>query len=181
MNPLRMRRKTARERVSVFVLCLLLGGCMLTPPPTATPPVTPELPTALVVTPDDFSDAAAVMAGICFEAAYAERGRILVLTSAIDHIRFYDGIDASSLCRWPVERVPFDFTDGRALVGTWSYGTGCTAQHTLDPMVSDADTQTLRLVAHFSTAGDCAYELLRPLWLGVTLPPSWTVTLTVEG
>ncbi len=164
-----------------------LAGCLLTNRPTMTiipnPPQTviPQTPTPPPDLRASLEDAAQVMAGVCFEAAYDARGRAFVLTSPIDHINFYDQVDASRLCRWPVERRPFDFAGGRALVGVWSYGRGCTASHEIVEAVRDPEAMTIRIVARFSTQGECSYELIRPLWLAVPGAEGYRITLEVMG
>lgn len=135
-----------------------------TPTPTATLPPSPT-PTATPV-PLPWTDANAVMAGVCFEAALAAAGETIVLRSAEDHIRFYNQVDESGLCRRPVGREPFDFAGGaRVLAGGWSYGRGCDAAHTVtDYTLTDGG---LALSLAFATAGDCDYELLQPFWVAV--------------
>lgn len=163
------------------VVVLLCAGCLLTSPVPMTPlaTTTPVL-TPAPATPALTTDENAVMAGICFEAAYDARGRVFVLSSAIDHINFYDLADNARLCRQKVTRVPFDFGSGRALIGTWSYGSGCTASHRITAVLRDTDARTITIQARFATEGDCPYELLRPLWLAVSNAEGYTLALEIS-
>lgn len=120
-----------------------------------------------------WTDAAAVMSGVCFEGALAAGGQVATLRTADDLARFYDAL--TPYCRLPIARVPFDFA-ASTLVGTWSVGRGCTARHDLLEQHGDGGTLTLRL--RFVTEGDCDYELLRPFWIAV--PAGWDVTLVFD-
>ncbi len=174
--------------ILVFIICLL-SVCNLN-----LRPVTPTVPSITIessplpqptLTPseslgNDLTDEAFVMSGICFEAAYDSRERVFVLKNAVDHINFYDLADNSRLCRQPVKRYPYDFRENHALVGTWSYGGGCKANHRIESVTRDEATQTVTITARFTTEGDCNYELIRPLWLGLTLESFWKVELVVE-
>lgn len=162
---------------------LLLGGCAslpLTPTVGTLPPV--PMPTARPspTTPSPFTDAGAVMAGICFEAAFDAEGQVFVLRDAEDHIRFYDLADNSTLCRRPVERVPFDFSGGRVLAGLWSAGTGCTARHDVLDYTRDPTAETITLRLRFSTEGDCNYDLVRPFWVAIPDAGDDAVEIIVE-
>jgi hypothetical protein len=139
-----------------------------TPDPTPTPPSFP------------WTNELETMYGICFEAALDAAGQVVVLRSAEAHIRYYNLADSSGLCRQPVARAPFDFQDGeRVLAGTWSVGTGCTAEHEIvDYTLSDG---VLQVTARFVTAGDCNYELVRPFWIGVAGVNDVQITIIDEG
>jgi hypothetical protein len=187
-----MMRWMGRQQQKWLIVCvgiLLLSACNLNTRPTQ-----PTLPSITIessplpeptLTPSQslgngLTDESFVMSGICFEAAYDSRERVFVLKNAVDHINFYDLADNSRLCRQPVIRHPYDFRENHALVGTWSYGAGCKASHTLESVTRDAATQTVTITARFATEGECNYELIRPLWLGLTLEPFWKVELVVE-
>lgn len=164
--------------VAALAACLLTNRPTLTlvPAPQTLLPQTPTPPADLRASLEDVGE---VMAGVCFEAAYDARGRVFVLTSPTDHINFYNLVDASRLCRWPVERRPFDFGAGRALVGVWSYGRGCTARHEIVEAVRDPAAMSIRIMARFSTQGECNYELIGPLWLAVPGAAGYSITLEV--
>lgn len=156
-----------------------LLACNLTLPIAELPP--PTLPQALIATLapsptpdplDGLEDARAVMAGVCFEAAYQRRDKPFVLRSTAELDRLYNEIDASQHCRRPIRRGAFDFGGGRALVGLWSYGVGCTASHTLVQQRDEA-ARTLTLQVHLRVDGDCNYELIRPLWVAVVVDEGW--------
>lgn len=103
---------------------------------------------------------------------------MFVLRDAAALTAFYDGVDNSQLCRRPVSRVPFDFSGGAVLVGLWSSGRGCTAQHNIVGVIQDAAAWQIRL--RFETAGTCDYELLRPFWVALTGAGAAAVDVVVE-
>ena len=144
----------------LIVLCC--SGCYLSSLESdISTPAAQATPTVAILLAQDAAD---VMGGICFEAAQDAAGQVFILHNAEEHIRFYNLADNSQLCRRPVERVPFDFDTGRILVGLWSKGTGCTANHTVESMSRDDAAQTVTIRARFITEGDCPYELVRPFW-----------------
>jgi hypothetical protein len=156
-----------------LIMALVLGACYIFEPPpvvTLTPPGTPATPIPLLPTPTDlpfpWSNENATVGGICFEAALDSAGRVFVLRSADDHIRFYDLADGSGLCRRPVNRLPFDFSAGRILVGLWSAGVGCLAFHEVADVLRDDAALTFTVRLRFITQGECSYELVRPFWIG---------------
>jgi hypothetical protein len=118
--------------------------------------------------------------GICFEAAWDAAGRIFIIQSAEEHIRFYDLADNSHLCRRPVGRVPRDFSNGYVIAGFWSRGTGCTASHHLLDFFRNDDTRTILMHIAFATEGTCPYELVRPFWIGLDHAANYEITLVVE-
>ncbi|MBI5670982.1 MAG: hypothetical protein HZC41_23560 [Chloroflexi bacterium] len=170
--------------VSVWAMtgCLLAGcapGATPTPPKTLSPPPSPS-PGGETLTPAyPWTDEAAVMNGICFEAARDAAGRVFVLRGAGEQIRFYEQADASGLCRQPVTRVPFDFSGGRVLAGLWSAGTGCTARHDVTGITRDDAARTLTIHLRFMTEGDCPYELVRPFWIGLDGVGDYAINLAV--
>ncbi len=129
-----------------------------TPPPTAAPTATPAYP---------WTDETITASGICFEAARDAAGRVFVLRRAEEHIRFYDQVDSRRLCRQPVTRQPFTFDGGRVLAGLWSVGMGCTARHEVLSVQRDDTARTFTITLRFVTDGGCAYELVRPFWVGL--------------
>ena len=192
-----------RLRYVLLGLCVisLLSGClMVTQPdtPAVEPPpqirITPFTPTAapaplMTVTggyqpqdyPGDLVDALPVMSGICFEAAYDAAGQVFVLRSADDHIQLYNLADNAGLCRQPVLRYPFDFSQGAVLAGGWSRGTGCTARHEVTRYERNAIRRTIDIETRFITEGDCPYELVRPFWVGIPGAQRYEITLTLDN
>jgi len=189
------------QRIS-FLLCLILvtSGCNLSlgsdseslpnirivTEPTQTPISSQDVSTTNIdPTPqstelwDGIYDASEVMWGICFEAAFDAQGTVFTLRNAEEHIKFYDDADNSQLCRRPVGRNPFDFSNGDILTGIWSYGFGCTANHTIDTVTRDDDAKTITIQATFQTDGDCNYELIRPFWLRIANAQDYAVALVV--
>jgi hypothetical protein len=164
---------------------LLLAGCNLEMPtpaplPNVVIPAQTARPTPSNGLYGDLTDESTVMAGICFEGAFDARGKVFLLKTALDHINFYDQADNARLCRRNVARMPFDFENGAVLVGIWSYGTGCTAQHTITAYERDEEAKNIVIRASFVTEGECNYELLRPLWIGVPNAQGYSVMLMVE-
>jgi hypothetical protein len=169
------------------VHALLLTACSLTGPDrifiTATP--SPEVTAATPAqtrtpSPYPWTDENAVMGGICFEAALDASGQLFVLRNAANLIEFYDLADNSQFCRRPVTRYPFDFSNGRVLAGLWSYGRGCTARHDVEDIQRDDAERTLTIRLHFITEGDCNYELIQPLWIGLDGMQEYEIEV-VEG
>ena len=180
--------------LSIIILCLT--GCYVassneTDPTrnavtiaSITPNLSPEVSSTPPPTPNNFPegiyDALPSVMGICFEASWDASDNIFIIRSAEEHIRFYDLADNSELCRRAVGRVPFDFSGGDILLGTWTRGTGCTAQHTITNYARDDNAKTITIQAQFSTEGDCPYELVRGFWLGIDGAQDYDITLEVE-
>jgi hypothetical protein len=120
------------------------------------------------------------MSGICFEAAFDAADSVFVFRNAIEHIRFYGLADQSALCRHPVARNPFDFSNGRVLAGLWSKGIGCTARHDVLEVLQDDAAKSLQIRLRFVTEGDCNYELLRPFWIGLDGVSDYEIRIEVE-
>jgi hypothetical protein len=138
--------------------------------PLATP--TPQVP---------WTDESAVMHGICFEAALDAAGQLFILRTADAHIRFYDLADESTLCRRPVARNPFDFTNGRILAGLWSAGIGCGMRHEVVAYERDDATRVFRLTLRVVIDGGCNYELVRPFWIGLDGMAGYDVRIVMSN
>jgi hypothetical protein len=164
----------------LIVAILSLTGCisLVRIPPTLDAPFTPE-PTPVSAYP--WVDAGAVMEGICFEAALDAVGETFVLRNADDHMRFYDLADNSQLCRRPVTRYAFDFSNGRILAGLWSYGRGCTARHEVLSFTRDDAAQSINLQLRFVTEGNCDYELVRAFWISLENATNYQIDVQVDG
>ena len=121
------------------------------------------------------------MSGICFEAALDAAGKVFVLHNPQEHIQFYDLADNSKLCRHPVLRNAFDFSNGRVLAGLWSYGKGCTARHDVLAVNRDDAAKTLTIQLQFVTEGACDYELIRPFWIGLDGVNDYQINIQVAG
>ncbi len=120
------------------------------------------------------------MSGICFESANDAARRAFVIRSADELTRFFDLADNSELCRQPVGRGTFDFTNGRILAGTWSRAQGCTAYHQVQSVRRDDTARTLFLFLKLVVDGDCTYELVRPYWIGLSGVSDYDVQFVVE-
>jgi hypothetical protein len=171
----------------IVLMLLLLTGCVLTqqrivitatPPPSQdTSPVTP----GLTVQNQLWTDESSVVSGICFEAALDASGTLFIMRNAAQLIEFYDLADNSHFCRHPVTRYPFDFSNGRVLAGLWSAGRGCTAAHIVQSVQSDDAAKTLTIHLNFVTEGDCNYELVQPLWMGLDGVQDYEIEVMVGG
>lgn len=152
-----------------------------TPRASATPAPTPTpiTPTA-TVSPYPWTDANAVMGGICFESAYDAAGRTFVIESAEELSAFFDLADNSGLCRQPVARNTFDFRDNLIIVGMWSRGMGCTARHDVESFQRDDSARSLVIFLKLVTEGDCNYELVRPYWIAIDNALGYDVELIVD-
>lgn len=119
--------------------------------------------------------------GICFEAAWDAAGRVFIIRTAEEHIRFYDLADNSHLCRRPVGRVPRDFSTGYVIAGFWSRGIGCKARHEVTGFFRDDDRKTILMQVKFITEGNCNYELVRPFWIGLENAAGHEITFVIEN
>ena len=145
---------------------MFLTGCNIIAGPSDTRIVEDvPVPTPLVLAPD----ANSVMGGICFASAQDAAGKHFVLRSQQELSHFYNLADNSQLCREPVERRPFDFSDGRVLTGLWSRARGCKAQHVVLPSsrVHNNGAALFELRLRLITEGDCDYELVQPWWMAL--------------
>ena len=127
--------------------------------------------------PPQVTDVAALLGGVCFEAAQAMLGQAFILTSQEQLDSLYNQIDASERCSHPIIRQTFDFI-GRTVVGTWTYAPqGCTARHDLVRLRRNDEARVIALRYRFTVDGDCPYELIRPLWVAVENPDSYDIRL----
>ncbi len=153
-----------------LLLMLLLAGCTL--PKMAVEPTLTPVPM--------WQDASPVMAGICFEAAFDAAGQVFVLRDSPALSDLYDLADNSELCRQPVARETFDFRDGRVLVGLWSQGNGCTAEHEVIDMERYTAQRIISLRLRFTTGGTCPYELVRPFWIALPDAADYEIHIVME-
>jgi hypothetical protein len=169
----------------LFGALFLIAACtLLVPEPTEVPPPLPDLSTPAATStalPFALIDANPVMSGICFESAYDAAGRTFVLRSAEELNNLFNESDNSGYCRRPSPRGSFDFSGGRAIIGTWSRGQGCEAEHHITSVDIDDVARTFIIHARLVVEGDCPYELVRPLWLGVTGYSDYDIRLLVEA
>lgn len=175
----------------LVVLVLLLTACARDFPPTPTPlpatntpeielQVVPGLTLAPTTTPYPWTDEQAVMAGLCFESVYDAAGQNFVIRNAEALSGFFDLADNSNLCRQPVTRAEFDFSDGRILAGTWSRAVGCSAQHEVENVRRDDTARTLFIFLKLKVEGDCTYELVRPFWIGLSGISDYEIQFVVD-
>lgn len=158
----------------------LLAGCTL-PLPTRLQPESVAAPVASEVYAPPFEDARDLFASVCFNYWVEQVNRLYVIDSALAHITFYNEVDESGRCRFPVKRLPFDFTQGRILVGAVNVGTGCRAYTDPIALLRDDTTRTITLRVGWAVAGDCPYRLARPFWVSIPRPPEgYTVRLQPE-
>ena len=158
--------------LTALVLLLSISGCTML---AQTPPTAASTAAARV----QWHDENAQVHGICFEAAWDAAGRIFVIRSAEEHIRFYDLADNSRLCRRLISRAPRDFSSGYVIAGFWSRGVGCKASHQVNDFFRNDDTRTILMRVTFSTEGNCNYELVRPFWVGFENAATHEITLIV--
>ncbi len=150
-------------------LLLLLGGCALPWEgllPTAPAPTAPPAPDS------PMQDARSLIGGVCFNYWVEQVNRLFVIQSAGEHIAFYNEVDESGLCRFPVIREPFEFgATGRILVGAVNVGTGCHAVTDPLALVVDDEARTVTLRVRWQVTGACDYRLARPFWVSIPRPP----------
>ena len=144
------------------------------PSPESTAELLPE------ESPWPVSDQNAVMAGICFESAYDAADQVFVLRDAAELTRFFDLADNSQLCRRPVLRQSFDFSDGRVLVGVWSKGRGCSAIHHRLAFHQNDPARTIAIQLQLEISGTCDYDLIRPFWISLDAAADYAISIVVE-
>jgi len=190
----------------IVIICLLSGCDNLLDDNPAQPAITPvniriepsQIPTQLtdiVITPDlltptllptltpfpfGLEEAVSVMSGICFESANDAVDQVFVMRNADEHIHFYDLAENYGLCRRPIIRNPFDFSNGRILAGIWTAGAGCVADHEILEYQRDDAKKVLGIRLKFTTTGDCPYELVRPFWVAIDNASDYQVFIDVE-
>lgn len=126
------------------------------------------LPETNLTTPSSaltWIDATELVRGVCFESANDAAGQVFTIHDEAELSTFYDLVDNSQLCRRPIQRGTFDFSDGRIVAGRWDAGLGCIARH--DVLDVRRDDQTVTFQLRFITEGDCPYELIRPFWVAM--------------
>ncbi len=158
----------------LLVVAFALSACAM---PADTPTEVPMPPTP---TPLPWTDASAVMNGLCFESVADAAEQLFVIRSAEELTRFYDLADESELCRHPVQRGDFDFSGGRILAGTWSRAIGCTARHEIVSVQRDDTAQTLAITLRLLVDADCNYELVRPFWIALDGVADYDIRVTVQ-
>jgi hypothetical protein len=177
-----MRRLIFVSLIALVTLTACVRFNISTPVPVQTefqPTLHNSDVTATAIYP--WTDENSVMSGICFEAALDAAEKVFVLHDANEHSRFYDQADNSHLCRHPVTRNPFDFSDGRILAGLWSTGHGCKARHDVTGILRDDTARTFTITLNFVVEGDCNYELVRPFWIGLDGVGNYTIQIIVNS
>lgn len=163
----------------VILAVWLLAGCYLEPPSVPAPPS--EAPRMTPFSPSfSWTDERDTFAGICFESAFDAAGRLFVIRNADELTQFFNLADNSRLCRRPVQRGTFDFSDGRIVAGLWSAGRGCTARYDVLNVTRDDAARTLVIDLDFSTEGDCPYELVRGIWIGLDSVTDYHIEMRVQ-
>ena len=190
-NRLRVTAAARRAGLLGLLAAVLLAACARDFPPTPTSPPatnTPEIELQVVpgltlmptTSPYPWTDENAVMAGLCFESVYDAAGRTFVIRDAEALSGFFDLADNSTLCRQPVTRAEFDFSDGRILAGTWTRAVGCSAAHQVENVRRDDTARTLFIFLKLKIEGDCTYELVRPLWIGLSGINDYEIQFVVD-
>jgi hypothetical protein len=173
----------------VFIALIWLTGCSqvsetVAPTtvgvviPSITPLATVDNP-SITALPNNLQDVLPILSGICFEAAWDAAGQVFILRSAEEHIRFYDLADNAALCRRPVVRHPFDFSQGDILAGLWSRGVGCVARYDIVDYTRDDTVKTVDITVEFITDGDCPYQLVRGFWVSIPNAQDYAITIQV--
>lgn len=179
------------------VLCLILTACTLvgsadvtpqvitaSPPPSEHVPLYPPDPSmaAASLVPDTpaglYTSVVSLLDGVCFEFLYSINGETWVWTSPGDLTAFYNRVDASELCRDPVQREAFNFDD-QMLVGVVNACTGCDAAHRFVDLIQDDSAHTLTLVLELDVSPGCPYELVQPFLIAVPRAPEGYTTRVV--
>jgi len=167
--------------IVIYALVILLTGCNLDVSPSGepTPPATQITPSAIELNLP-WQPMRYTVDNVCFEYAQSVATQVFTLRSAEDHIRFYDAIDDSQICRRPIERVPVNFNGGFLIIGLWTPASGCTGRHDLLRFRQDDNAKSIEIELKFVAVGTCNYELLVPFWIGLDGAADYDVTVSVE-
>ncbi len=176
---------------SGIALILILAACgspaPVEPPtvsvPPSAPPPSPAPTSGYAALPPGWTDESALLAGLCFESVWdaAAQRDTFVLRGPDDLNRLYDLADHSGLCRRPVRRAQADFSGGRVIVGTWTRGRGCSAQHVIREVRRDDLARLFALTIELRVSGTCPYDLVRPFWIGLPGLADYDVRLIVAS
>lgn len=160
------------RRMKNLMIVLVLMGLAACTFPIASPQIGPLMAPSTPLAPQPiWQDVQNLLEGVCLSWQLDQVGREFVIADAHAHIAFYNEVDESGLCRFPVARNPFDFEQGAILIGAFNIGTGCTATAEPLALVVDHDAQTVTMQARWGVSGECDYRLSRPLWLSIPRPP----------
>lgn len=141
--------------------------------PTETPPPT------TIAQAHGWTDENALMSGLCFEAVNDAAETAFVFRREAELRNLYDLADNSRLCRELVGRGTFDFSNERVLAGIWSRANGCTAHHQVINVRRDDVAMIYVVRLRLVTQGNCAYELVRPFWVGLDGVSDYDVRIVV--
>lgn len=162
----------------LFLLAGGLSACVMSGTPNELAGLTAQSPDTAS---PQWHDENEHVAGVCFESAWDAAGRIYIIRTAEEHIRFYDLADNSRLCRRPIGRVPRDFSTGYVIAGFWSRGIGCRAHHEVTGFVRNDDARTILMSVRFTIEGDCPYELVQPFWVGFDHAAGHEITIVMDN
>lgn len=166
---------------AAWISLILLGGCIRLEPvatSTGTLDFTPTTAQVSDATPNPrWINANDLVKGICFDAAAQLANATYVIHTSAEWTQFNQRF--TSLCQEPVRLEPLVLEDGDVLVGTWSTGQGCTAEHQVNNFQWDASNRTIALYVEFAVSGECPYELIRPFWVILKQAAGYQITLTI--
>lgn len=175
---------SARGRSILLLAALTLAvGCNL-PLPALDRVLPGDVEPSAAATPDPlyagqpYQDARSIFAGVCFNYWVEQTNRLFIITSDYEHIAFYNEVDESELCRFPVIRQPFNFEQGGILLGAVNVDVGCWAYTNPIELVTDHEARRVIMRVGWGADGDCGYQLVRPFWVSIPRPPEgYTITL----
>lgn len=147
----------------------LLDSATATPPPTT------------IAQAHGWTDENALMSGLCFESVNDAAGAGFVFRREAELRNLYDLADNSGLCREPVGRGVFDFSNDRVLAGIWSRATGCAAEHQVINVRRDDVAMIYVVRLRLLTQGTCDYELVQPFWISINGVHEYDVRIVVSN
>ncbi len=167
----------------IGLLVILMAACSSVLDAPALPVIERPTPSvslsAPAPTPYPWSDASAVMSGLCFESVDDAVDHSYLIRTPEALANFFDLADHSDLCRHPVRRADFDFSGGNILAGVWSRAVGCTAHHDVMSVQRDDVAKTYTILLLLVVDGGCDYELVRPFWISLSGLADYDVRLVV--
>jgi hypothetical protein len=190
LKKLRIFHFSFRSFIKMIWLALLLtSGCIRlerisTDTPSPVQPTIVETTQIISATskPDyGWKDVSNLMEGVCFEAAMKVAGQVFKISDANALATFYAQINRDQACEDPVTPMTYPFSDGEMIVGLWSAGRGCTAQHIVQAIQRDDIQQQETIHLQFVTEGDCPYELLQPFWIAIPQSAGFNVQVDVQA
>ncbi len=175
--------------IFIWLSLVFLNGCVRLEPIATNTPMSNEplqaTPSPFIVattTPDyGWTDANFLMERICFEAAEKRLGQVYIIRNSVELAELYSQIDRSRLCEEPIKPATITFRSGDVLVGLWSGGKGCTAEHLVQNIQRNDTGRQIAIQLQLVIYGNCPYELIRPFWVILKEAEGYNIQVNVAS